>query len=214
MRLLSVARYELVWLLHSQRYLPPALLYLALVGVLYATDPVQALPNFTFTAGALVPVGGWLAMAAVDGEEPARRWVTITHAGGARRLVLGVALASLFVALVLAVLAIGASIAAHGEWWPIGQLGIGLVAHACAASVGVAVGLACSRLVVDRLAYRVVLVAVACAMVLLLRWVPLVNPLLRAMAVASVGAGTLLEAVVAAVASTTVSVLAVAAFAQ
>jgi hypothetical protein len=91
--------------------------------------------------------------------------------------------------VVLAVLSCAVALTAASEIWSVvehrhavgAQLGIGALAHLAGASLGIAIGLPCSRLLVNRVGWTVIAAVPALAAVLLVRWIPVVNPMLSAM---------------------------------
>ncbi|GHF58184.1 hypothetical protein FHX82_000273 [Amycolatopsis bartoniae] len=173
-------RYQLALLGHSQRWLPPSLLFAVLMGILYADPGSQILPQFAVSAGALTVVACWLTVALVDAEDPVQRLITRVHA---RRLstVLGGIVGAVFACCVLlTVLPLAwSTVTFHGN--SPGALGVGALAHFAGAATGIAIGLPCSRLLVPRIGYTVLIAPVALVVVLLVRQLPLLNPMLRAL---------------------------------
>lgn len=179
--MIAATRYQLALLLHSQRYLPPAIAFAALLAVLYGSRNAPVPPEFAVSAGGLTVVTCWLAVALADIEDPVQRLVTASHARLRAAVPLG--------GLVLAVLACAVVLTAGSLLWAVlvhggvgaAVLGWGALAHLAGAATGLTVGLPCSRLLVPRIGYTVALALPVLAAVLLLRWVPLVNPMLRAL---------------------------------
>ncbi|RZQ64972.1 hypothetical protein [Amycolatopsis suaedae] len=175
-------RYQLALLAHSQRYLPPLLIQLAVFGILYGDANAQPLPEFTVSAGALTVVACWLTIALVDAEDPVQRLVTLSHAGRRRwTLVTAVVLAVLVCAGCLTAVSLAWSALSHGGL-AAGDLGLGVLAHLACAAAGIAVGLPCSKLVTARIGWTVVLAFLGLTALILVRWIPVINPMLRALA--------------------------------
>lgn len=174
-------RYQLALLGHSQRYLFPGLVFAALLSVLYGNEAgTPAPPEFAVSAGALTIIACWLTIVLVEAEDPAQWLITRAHARRMSTMVIGLVAAVLISCAALTVLALLWSIVAHsGD--SLGDLGSALLAHLAAASAGIAVGLPCSRLVVPRSGYRAIAAPIALAVVLMSRWLPLVNPVLHAL---------------------------------
>ncbi|SFA82001.1 hypothetical protein SAMN05216266_101636 [Amycolatopsis marina] len=178
--MLALTRYQLAVLGHSQRYLPPTLVYLASVGIVFNHGSAPVVPEFAVTAGALCAVACWLTVALVDAEDPIQRLVTKSHTRRRGAVPLAVACsvliccAALTTAVVLWVLWRRESVEA-------GSLGFGVLAQSACSCLGVAIGLACSRLLVPRIGYSVLIAVFALLAVLFVRPIPLVNPMLRAM---------------------------------
>ncbi|NIH86244.1 hypothetical protein [Amycolatopsis granulosa] len=174
-------RYQLALLAHSQRYLPPVLAYLVLLAVLYNDPTAPVLPEFAVSGGGLTVVSCWLTIALVDAEDPVQRLITLVHA---RRLstVLGgiVAAAGLCCAALTALSLVWAALV-HDSL-PGAVLVDGVLAHAACAAAGIALGLPCSRLLLPRIGYTVLAALTLLGLVLLVRWVPVINPMLRALA--------------------------------
>jgi hypothetical protein len=206
-----MTRYELALLGHSQRYVPAAVAFLAVLAIQYSDRASPVLPEFAVSSAALLVVSCWLTIALLDVEDPAQRLITLSHARGWRPILAGV---------VLAVLACAVTLTAASEIWSVvkhrhataAQLGIGALAHLAGASLGIAIGLPCSRLLVNRVGWTVIAAVPALAAVLLVRWIPLVNPMLSAMtsgrpATGAVLLGALASAVALAFSAGTVSFL-------
>lgn len=174
-------RYQLALLGHSQRYLFPGLAFLALLSVLYGAEADSpAPPEFAVSAGVLTVIACWLTIALVEVEDPAQRLITMAHARRLSTMVIGLVLTLVACCAGLTVLALVWSMGAHGGD-SVGDLGFAAVAHLTAASAGIAIGLPCSRLVVPRILYTAFAAPIALAVVLMSRWLPLVNPMLRAL---------------------------------
>ncbi|HVV09146.1 hypothetical protein [Amycolatopsis sp.] len=194
-----MTRYQLALLLHSQRYLPPLLAYLLVLGILYTDVGSLPMPELAVSAGGLTVVTCWLTIALVDAEDPVQRLITLVHARRMPKLLTGVVAAVLGVGLVAAVGSLVWSSIEH-RGLSAGVLGLGLLAHLACACTGIAIGLPSSRLVLPHIGYTVLAALAALIAVLLIRWLPLINPMLRAMTVhGSVRGSVLLCFVVSAV---------------
>ncbi|SFP87143.1 hypothetical protein SAMN05421810_103677 [Amycolatopsis arida] len=201
-------RYQLALLGHSQRYVPPVLLYLVVVAMLYDDGVAPALPEFAVTAAILAVVACWLTVALVDAEDPVQRLVTASAARRGAAPVVGVAAAVLVCCVALAaVSAAWMLVRREGVTWPVA--GFGALAHVACAAVGVAVGLPSSRLLVPRRGYSVLVALAALLVVLLVRQVPLVNPMLRELGGNADPAGSVLVGLAASAVALVLSVLAV-----
>ncbi|MBB4687185.1 hypothetical protein [Amycolatopsis jiangsuensis] len=178
--MLAVSRYHLALLGHSQRYLPAVLAYLTLCAILYTDPSSPVLPLFGVSAGGLLVVGCWLTIAVLDIEDPVQRLITLSHARGRGATIGGAVLAVLACVLVLTLVTVGWSVALTGELrWSL--TGTGLLAHLSCALLGIAIGLPCSRLLIARIGWTVLIGVLALGVVLLGKWVPLVHPLLQAL---------------------------------
>ncbi|KAA9166731.1 hypothetical protein FPZ12_000505 [Amycolatopsis acidicola] len=184
-------RYQLALLLHTQRYVPPLLAYLLLLGILYTDVGAVPVPELAVSAGALSVVACWLTIALVDAEDPVQRLITLVHARRVSQLLLGIASTALALSAVATVVSLAwSSLEHHGL--SAGDLGLGLLAHLTCACTGIAIGLPCSRLLVPRIGYTVMAALAGLVAVLLIRWLPLINPMLRAMTSGSSVTGAIL----------------------
>ncbi|OXM51471.1 hypothetical protein [Amycolatopsis alba] len=206
--MLAMTRYYLALLGHSQRYLPAILAYIAVNTVLYTDPKSPLLPQYGISAGSLLVVSCWLTIAMLDVEDPMQRLVTFSHArrwrsilGGATLAVFGCAVALILVTVLWSGLRTGG--------FTIGTFALGSAAHALCALFGIAIGLPCSRLLIPRVGWSVLAAIFALAAVLLVKWLPLANPLLRALTSQQPVAVPFTVAVVAAVAALLLSATAV-----
>lgn len=206
-----MTRYQLALFGHSQRWLPPALAYLLVLGILYSDAGGPPLPEYAVSAGVLTVVASWLTVALVDAEDPVQRLILLAHARRVSMLFRGVVSTVLLCSTGLTVLSLlWSSVIHRGN--PLDVLAIGLAAHFACAFLGIAIGLPCSRLLVPRIGYTVLTAPVLLILVLLVRWIPLGNPMLRAMssdspATGAVPAGLVTSAVVLALSALAVGTL-------
>ncbi|UQS21796.1 hypothetical protein L1857_02630 [Amycolatopsis thermalba] len=171
-------RYQLALLAHSQRWLPPLLAYLILLGVLFSDAGSETRPLYAVSAGALTVVACWLTIALVDAEDPTQRLITQVHAGRLSTVLSGIVGAVALCSAVLMVIPLVWAALVH-PGFSAGVLVDGVVAHVACAAAGVAVGLPCSRLLLPRIGYTMLAALALLGIVLLVRWVPVVNPMLR-----------------------------------
>ncbi|AGM02631.1 hypothetical protein [Amycolatopsis keratiniphila] len=207
--MLAMTRYYLALLGHSQRYLPAILAYIAVNTVLYTDPKSPLLPQYGISAGSLLVVSCWLTIAMLDVEDPVQRLVTFSHARRWRSVLGGATLAVFGCAVVLILVTVLWSGLRTGGF-TIGTFALGASAHALCALFGIAIGLPCSRLLVPRVGWSVLAAIFALAAVLLVKWLPLANPLLRALASQQPLTGPFIIAVVAAVSALLLSATAVA----
>ncbi|KFZ83472.1 hypothetical protein ED92_06100 [Amycolatopsis sp. MJM2582] len=206
--MLAMTRYHLALLGHSQRYLPAILVYIAVNTVLYTDPKSPLLPQYGISAGSLLVVSCWLTIAMLDVEDPVQRLVTFSHARRWRSVLGGATLAVFGCAVVLILVTVLWSGLRTGGF-TIGTFALGASAHALCALFGIAIGLPCSRLLVPRVGWSVLAAIFALATVLLVKWLPLANPLLRALASQQPLTGPFVVAAVAAVAALLLSATAV-----
>jgi hypothetical protein len=174
---------------------PPALAFLLVLGILYSDSGGAPLPEYAVSAGVLTVIASWLTVALVDAEDPVQRLVLLAHARRVSALLRGMVAAVLLCCVGLTLISLLWSSAIHrGNGF--GVLAIGLAAHVACATLGVAIGLACSRLVLPRLGYTVLTTPVLLIVVLLVRGIPLINPMLRAMTAGTPATGAVLVGLV------------------
>jgi hypothetical protein len=178
---IALVRYQLALLGHTQRFLIPVLAYLGLLAIFYATPPGQLMPGYAVSAGALLLVAGWLTLAVVDVEDPVQRTITVSHCGSLRRVLFSLVATVAVSAGALALVAVAWPVVRYGANQVHDELAIGAVAHMACAAAGIAFALPFSGLLIRRLGFRVIITVGVLGVILLSRWVPLVNPLLRAM---------------------------------
>jgi hypothetical protein len=161
----------------SQWFLAPVMLFLVVLGIVYASDAGPPLQAAAVTAITLVPVLTWLSVLAhrVDGRELARAFAA--HAGGRARAHLATDLGLVPFAVVLAVAALVAPLISQGSHPHPLLLDVRIVGlHLAAAVFGA--GLGSLLALIERAGWRL-LTAVAVFLVLsMVRNTPM-GPLLR-----------------------------------
>lgn len=106
--MIAAARYYLTLMSRRQTALAPLLVFVAVLGMVYASDAGPPLAAGAVPAAALVPIGAWLMWLCATCESRAFADVTLVAVGsGGRRLC----------ARVLAVLAIGAALTTTACVW-------------------------------------------------------------------------------------------------
>ena len=161
----------------SQWFLAPALVFLIVLGVIYATDAGPPLQAAAVTAIALVPVMTWLSVLAhrVDGRELARAFAA--HAGGRARAYLATDLGLVPFAVLLALAALVAPLISQGSHPHPLMLDVRIVGlHLAAAVFGA--GLGSLLALIERAGWRL-LTAVAVFIVLFVAQNTPLAPLLR-----------------------------------
>ena len=176
-RVLYGAAHRARLLAASQWFLAPVMLFLVVLGIVYASDAGPPLQAAAVTAITLVPVLTWLSVLAhrVDGRELARAFAA--HAGGRARAHLATDLGLAPFAVVLALAALVAPLISQGSHphpLPLDVRIVGL--HLAAAVFGAALGSLLA--LIERVGWRL-LTAVALFLVLfIVRNTPM-GPLLR-----------------------------------
>jgi len=138
---IALCRYQLADFLHSQRWVPPLLVYLIVLGLVYSFDAGPAVPAYGVTAVALFPVAAWLTRTVLSTEDPIAREITAATARGQLRIQAALLISAGVAALPFVTLAIGwAGVAnyhnIHGWHAWLG----GVVVHLVFAVLGVGLG--------------------------------------------------------------------------
>jgi hypothetical protein len=161
----------------SQWFLAPVLLFLIVLGAVYATDAGPPLQAAAVTAITLVPVLTWLSVLAhrVDGRDMARAFAA--HAGGRARAHLATDLGLVPFAVLLSLAALVAPLISQGEHPHPALLDGRIVAlHLVAAVFGAGIGSLLA--LIERAGWRL-LTAVAVYLVLFVARGTPMTPLLR-----------------------------------
>lgn len=178
MPLIALFRYTMAILLHSQRYLPPVLLYLVVTLAFVHGDATQpVVPIFGVMTVATLVLAAWLTVSLIGVEDPVQRTITAVVIGRSRSLLIAtvwvvLVCCAVLSAIVLAVPLVfgfrdvtGLDVLAGAE---------GLLTGAC---VGVAIGLVTSRLVIRRPGYALLTTLILLLVFVLVHWIPPINPM-------------------------------------
>lgn len=151
----ALVRYLLADVLRTQRWLPPLLLFAAVLGMLNAADAGPPLPAYAGTCVLVYPVSVWLTMVIATAEDPVRRTITVVAAGGWARAQAAVAVLSVLGASGLALVAAVVPVVTQSRPYPLGTVLEGFAALSVCALVGVGVGVLCSRPVITQVGWSV-----------------------------------------------------------
>jgi len=176
-RMLHGAVHRALLLTSSQWFLAPAMLFVLVLAIAYATDAGPPLQAAAVTAIALVPVMTWLSVLAhrVDGRELARAFAA--HVGGRARAHLAADLGLVPFAVLLALAALAVPLISQGEHPHPLALDVKIVGlHLAAAVFGA--GLGSLLALIERPGWRL-LAAVAVFLVLFVGQATPLAPLLR-----------------------------------
>lgn len=192
--MIALIRYTSATMLHSQRYLAPVLLFMAALGVLSSNDSGPLAPIYGLCAGTLLVCATWFTIALISIEDPAHRAITVVSARHSGKVLLASVSVAVISCLVLAVVGVLLPLLTGTHTVDTADLVLGIEAELTGAAMGIAIGLLCSRLVIRRRGYALI-VALALAMaVLFVRGLPPVNVLLRMMANATTSADLVVPA--------------------
>jgi ABC-type Mn2+/Zn2+ transport system ATPase subunit len=177
LRLLHGAVHRSRLLASSQWFLAPVLLFLIVLGLVYATDAGPPLQAAAVTAITLVPVLTWLGVLAhrVDGREMARAFAA--HAGGRARAHLATDLGLVPFAVLLSLAALVAPLISQGEHpHPALLDGRIVVLHLVAAVFGAGIGSLLA--LIERAGWRLLTAVTVYLVLFVARGTPM-TPLLR-----------------------------------
>jgi hypothetical protein len=163
----ALVRYLLADVLRTQRWLPPLLVHLAVLGMLYASDAGPPLPAYAGTCVLVYPVSVWLTVVISTAEDPVRRTITVVTAGGWARAQAAVTTLSVLAALGLALIAALVPVVTQPRPYPPGTVAQGFAALAVCALVGVGVGVLCGRPVITQPGWSVLAATALVALVFL-----------------------------------------------
>ncbi len=156
----ALVRYLLADVLRTQRYLPPLLLFAAVLAMFNAGDAGPPLSAYAGSCAFLYPVAAWLTIVIATAEDPVRRAVTVVTAGGWGRAQAAVTVLSCLAVTVVAVFAALVPVLTQARPYPPGTVALGFGALLVCGLVGVGVGVLCTRPVITQHGWSV-LVAVA-----------------------------------------------------
>jgi hypothetical protein len=177
--MIALIRYQLAALLHGQRYLAPVLLFLIALSVLTINDQGPLTGSYAVSAGSLLITMCWLTVTIVNHEDPVRRAITEVTAGGPGRVLLAEILLSLLAGVLLTGVGLLFPIVSGHHVYTGADLAAGLLASLTSVGAGTAVGLVCSRLVVPRPGYSLLLALVVVVALPVTPGLPPINPMLR-----------------------------------
>ncbi|MFI2378494.1 hypothetical protein ACH5AO_26055 [Streptomyces sp. NPDC018964] len=189
--MIALIRYLFTVMLLSQRYLAPLLLFVGLLAVLTSSDSGPLAATYGSVAGAVLVCSVWLTMALVGLEDRQHRPVLVVSVGSRLRTLLGSVAAAVLWCLPLTVAGLGLPLV-FGTHSPVpADLVLGTEAQLTCSFTGIAIGLVCSRPVVRRQGYALVLALALLLTALLARGVSPVNVLLTDLQNASDSTGLL-----------------------
>jgi hypothetical protein len=186
--MIVLVRYLLADVLRTQRWVAPMLTYLAALMIIGPpTGPV--LPTYAMAAAALVPIGMWATVVVFTSEEPAQAAITMSIAGGFRRVWPAKVLAALLSTLVLGYASMIWLTVTSNQYE---HLGVGFVDYTMTALAGVAFGALISRPILTKISWTALLGVAICLAQLLVRQAPPVNAMIDLYADDTPGAGAIL----------------------
>jgi len=194
---IAAVAYYLRLLAYRQSVIPPVLLYLVLLGMVFATDAGPPVPAATVTAAALMPLSAWLMrLAAVSETRPFAEMTAVALGSPSRRL-LARAAAAAVVGIGLSVIAVvWARLANPHHHYGTGTLLIVAGMHLAQVIAGVGIGALVSPPLPVTSGVAALGITAVVLLSLLIRWLPPLAPTLYQLARTPVpGGGTLLIAI-------------------
>ena len=177
----ALLRYQLATTVHAQRYLAPLLFYALVLTVFTVNDQGPLVGSYVVSSGGLLLTTCWLTVTILNLENPVRRAVTVVTAGGAGRVLAGETSLSLLAGVVLIAVGTIFPILSGEHVVTVAEVSVGVLAQAVTTCMGVAVGLICSRSLVPRPGFSLLLALLVVIALLLTRGLPPINPMLTMM---------------------------------
>lgn len=176
--MIAMIRYTLAVMLHSQRYLPPALLFVISTGTFAHDAGIEPmLPIFAPMTAVAFVCAVWLTMALATAEDPIQRSITAVNAGRSWPQLAAVAAVVIATFSVLILVLLCLPFILGNRAYGAGEFLAGGFALVTAVAFGSALGLPTSRLVIRRQGYALVTTLVLLLVFLLVRGLPPVNTL-------------------------------------
>ncbi|WP_059006022.1 hypothetical protein [Streptomyces specialis] len=181
--MIALFRYTMAAMLHSQRYIPPLLLFVGVAFVFTGSSgslPVAAI--YGPVSGALFVSSVWLTVTLVNAEDPVRRVIAVVHAGRSRSVLVATVLAALATSLLVSALMLFLPLVVGDHAITLDDILVGVLAMLTGASTGVAIGLIVSRLVIRRTGHAVIAALILMSVVSFPQDLPPINRLIRLLA--------------------------------
>jgi hypothetical protein len=178
----ALFRYTLATMLHSQRYLAPVLLFVGAVAVVSSNDSGPLAPTYALCGAILLICSTWLTIALISVDDPVHRAITVVNAGRSHTVLLASIAVALAGSLVLTAFGLVFPLVVGSHEFTAADTLLGFEAHLTCAAAGIAIGLICSRLVIRRQGYALVVAIGLVAAILLVPGLPPVHVLFQKMA--------------------------------
>jgi hypothetical protein len=189
----ALIRYNLATVVHGQRYVAPLLFFGIVLSVFTVNDAGLLINTYVVAASTLLVSMCWLTVTILNHEDPVRRSVQSVTAGGSGRVLVAEVVLALLAGVVLTAVGLIFPILSGSHRWGGADLAAGLLAQLTCVFTGAAIGVVCSRLVVPRTGYSLLLALLVVIAVPLTPGLPPVNPALKLLS-GSRPAGDLLPA--------------------
>ncbi|HEY3866760.1 MAG TPA: hypothetical protein VGM10_00340 [Actinocrinis sp.] len=174
----ALVRYTAAHLMHSQRYLPPLLLYFVLMAILTSGDSGPLIPLYAGCAAAVLAWATWFTASVVNLEDPVSRAILVVNAGSSRKVLHAAVVVALGASVVITAFSIGFPLVTGSHTVTATDLAIGAEGQLTCAFVGIAIGQICSRLVIRRAGIALLAALTLVVFAIVQRWAVPVHPLL------------------------------------
>ena len=154
--MIALVRYVAVDTLRSQRWVAPLLAF-AVIDAIIGAQTGSALPSYAIGAAALLFITTWLTVVVVNNEDPIQQSITEVCAGSQTEVRLSKLTVSLVIAVALGVLGMIAPTIISGSPTTATVVIAGVCAQIITAVMGVTFGALCSRPIVRRRSWSVLL---------------------------------------------------------
>jgi hypothetical protein len=175
----ALYRYLLADLIRGQRYLPPLVAFGVVVVVGSRGDGGPLLPLYGLWTGAMLVCSVWLTMVVLADEDPVQERITIVNARRRWHPLAAAVVLTLSFCLLLTIFGLGLPLVVGVRPASAADLVVGGLSQLASACCGATVGLFCSRKVIPRPGYALLLAALLVVALLLVSRIPLVNALIR-----------------------------------
>lgn len=152
--MIAICRYVAADTLRSLRWVAPVLIFFVFTGTVDA-DTGSVLPTYAASATAMFFVAIWLTVLVCNTENPIQEDITAVTVGGRGRVRMAKIIVSFSGCLVLSALAVLVPLLVTSSDTLSAEVLTGLIAHGATVIFGVAIGALCSRPIVDRTAWAV-----------------------------------------------------------
>lgn len=142
--------------LRSQRWVAPVLCFAAIDAIIGAQTG-SVLPSYATGAAALLFIATWLTVVIINNEDPIQQSITEVCSGGQTKVRLSKLTVSLLIAVVLGVLGMVAPTIVSGSPVTVKVAIAGICAQLITAVTGVTFGAICSRPIIRRRSWSVLL---------------------------------------------------------
>ena len=154
--MIALVRYVGRDTLRSQRWVAPLLCFAAIDAIISAQTG-SVLPSYAIGAAALLFIATWLTVVIINNEDPIQQSITEVCAGSQTKVRVSKLAVSLLIVVVLGVLGMIAPTILSGSPTTIKAVTAGICAQVISAVMGVTFGAICSRPIIRRRSWSVLL---------------------------------------------------------